>query len=117
MPLNVNMLSDIEVAKVAHLKAQMEVIERKHTIDEEYKLIDNKLKIIEKKIQLAKKDEKLYVRLYQTTKNLVRAGEKTSLDTAMMRHSLQVRKLDQKIYSLDKQIELLGLYIKVANAI
>jgi outer membrane protein TolC len=117
MPLNINMFSDIEAAKVAYLKAQTEVIERKHSIDEEYKLIRNKLKIISKKIQLAKKDEKLYARLYRTTRNLARAGEKTSLDTAMMRNSLQVRKLDQEIYYLDKQIELIGLYTKVANAI
>lgn len=116
MPLNINMFSDIEVSKVAHLKAQTEVIERKQTIDTEYKLIQSKLRIIEKKITLAHKDEKLYNRLYKTTKNLAKAGEKTSFDTAMMRNSLQVRKLDQKIYRLDKQIELLGLYTKVANA-
>ncbi|TET88530.1 MAG: hypothetical protein E3J96_03160 [Sulfurovum sp.] len=117
MPLNINTFSDIEASKVAHLKAQTEVIERKHTIDEEYKLVKNKLRIIEKKIMLARKDENLYNRLYITTRNLAKAGEKTSFDTAMMRNSLQVRKLDQKIYRLDKQIELIGLYTKVANAL
>jgi outer membrane protein TolC len=116
MPLNINILSDLEATKVAHLKAQTEYIERKNTIDLEYKLIHKKLKIIDKKIQLAKKDERLYNRLYRTTKNLEGAGEKTSLDSAMMHHSLQVRKLDQKIYSLDRQIELIGLYTKVVNA-
>ncbi len=116
MPLDINMFSDIEASKVAHLKAQTEVIERKHTIDEEYKLVKNKLRIIEKKIMLARKDEKLYNRLYRTTRNLAKAGEKTSFDTAMMRNSLQVRKLDQKIYRLDNQIELIGLYTKVTNA-
>jgi len=117
LPININMFSDIEAAKVARLKAETEVIERKHTIDEEYKLIKSKLRIIEKKITLARKDEKLYTRLYRTTRNLAHAGEKTSLDTAMMRNSLQVRKLDQKIYTLEKQIELIGLYTKVSNAI
>lgn len=116
MPIDINMFSDIEASKVAHLKAQTEVLERKHSIDEEYKLIRHKLQIIAKKIQLAKKDAKLYQRLYRTTKNLEHAGEKTSLDTAMMRNSLNVRKLDQKIYSLEEQIELIGLYTKVANA-
>ena len=117
MPLNINMFSDIETSKVAHLKAQTEVTEREHTIDEEYKLVNNKLRIIEKKIILARKDEKLYSRLYKTTKNLAKAGEKTSFDTEMMHNSLQVRKLDQKIYRLDRQIELIGLYTKVANAL
>jgi len=116
MPLNINMFSDIEASKVAHMKAQTEVIERRETIDTEYKLIRSKLRIINKKIKLAKKDEKLYNRLYRTTKNLEHAGEKTSFDTAMMRNSLQVRKLDQQIYRLDNQLELIVLYTKVANA-
>ena len=115
MPLNINMFSDIESAKVAHLKAQTEVIERQHSIDSEYKLIKSKLQIISKKIKLAIKDEKLYKRLYRNTKNLESAGEKTSFDTAMMKNSLNIRKLNQKIYKLDKQIELLSLYTKVSN--
>ena len=117
MPLNINMFSDIEASKVEHLKAQTEVIERKHTIDEEYKLVKQKLRIIDKKIVLARKDATLYKRLYRTTKNLALAGEKTSYDTALMHNSLEVRKIDQKIYVIDKQIELLSLYTKVENAI
>jgi hypothetical protein len=115
MPLNINMFSDIESAKVAHLKAQTEVIERQNSIDTEYKLIQSKLRIIAKKIKLAKEDEKLYHRLYKNTKNLESAGEKTSFDTSMMYNSLQIRKIDQNIYRLDRQIELIGLYTKVAN--
>jgi len=116
MPLNINMLADIESSKVAYLKSESEVIDRKHTIDEEYKLVQRKLEIIDKKIALAKKDEHLYNRLYRTTKNLAYAGEKTSLDTAMMLNSLKVRRLDQKIYDLEKQIELIELYVKVYNS-
>lgn len=117
MPIDLNMFSDIEASKVEHLKAQTEVIERKHAIDEEYKLARVKLKIIDKKIALAHKDEKLYQRLYRTTRNLAKAGEKTSYDTALMRNSLEVRRLDQQIYAIEKQIELLNLYTKVENAI
>jgi hypothetical protein len=51
------------------------------------------------------------------TRNLEKAGEKTSYDTAMMQNSLEIKKLDQKIYEVDKQIELLKLYIKVENAL
>jgi len=117
MPLNINMFSDIEASKVASLKAQTEVIERKHAIDEEYRLVQNKLQVIEKKIALAKKDEKLYRRLYKNTKNLAFAGEKTSYDTSMMHNSLMIKKIDREIFMIDKQIELLTLYAKVENAI
>jgi len=115
MPLSINMFSEIKLAKVEHLKAKTEVMERKKSIDKEYRLVQRKVAVILKKIKLAKKDEKLYNRLYKSTKNLEKAGEKTSLDTSMMHNSLQIRKLDQKIYYLDKQIELIGLYTKVTN--
>ena len=117
MPLDINMFSDVETSKVEHMKAQTEVIERQHIIDEEYKLVKRKLEIIDKKVMLASKDEALYKRLYQTTRDLARAGEKTSLDTEMMKNSLNARKLDQEIFEIDKQIELIRLYTKVENAI
>lgn len=117
MPLDFNMLSDIEASKVSHLKAQTALIESRKQRSEEYKLSRQNLHIIEQKIALAKRDEILYKRLYRQTKDLVQAGEKTTFDSKMMKHSLEVRKLDQQIYQLDKQIELLGLYVKVNSAI
>lgn len=117
MPIDINSLSEVEAAKVARMKAATEVIDRQNMIDEEYNLVNQNLRIIDKKIQLAKKDEKLYQNLYQLTRNLEKAGEKTSYDTAMMQNSLEIKKLDQKIYEVDKQIELLKLYIKVENAL
>ncbi|MDQ1326615.1 MAG: hypothetical protein QG564_1740 [Campylobacterota bacterium] len=111
MPIDINSLSEIEAAKVARMKAAAEVIDRQNTIDEEYNLVNQNLRIIDKKIQLAQKDEELYQNLYHLTRNLEKAGEKTSYDTAMMKNSLEIKKLDQKIYEVDKQIELLKLYI------
>ena len=34
-----------------------------------------------------------------------------------MKNSLQIRKLDQRIYSIDRQIQLLKLYIRVENVL
>jgi len=117
MPLNINMFSDVEASQVEHLKAQTEVIERKSTIEKEYDLVQRKLSVIDKKITLSKKDAKLYKRLYITTKNLEKVGEKTSFDTALMKNSLEVKQLDKQIYSIEKQIVLLELYTKVENEI
>ena len=115
MPIDINMFSDIEASKLAQLKAQTEVLDRVHSIDTSYKLARRKLKILDKKIALSIKDEHLYRRLYKSTKNLVKAGEKTSFDIEMMLHSLEIKKLDKKIYDIEKQIELLGLYTKVES--
>ncbi|MCF6243846.1 MAG: TolC family protein [Sulfurovum sp.] len=117
MPLNINMFSDVEASKVEHLKAETEVIDRKYTLGKEYKLIRSKLNLIDKKIILAKKGEKLYQRLYKSTYNLEKVGEKTSFDTSLMRNSLEIKKIDKQIYAIDKQILLLDLYTKVGDDI
>ncbi|WP_223899528.1 TolC family protein [Sulfurovum sp. TSL1] len=117
MPLDINSFSDIEASKVEKLKAATEAIDRKETVDEEYDWIHNSLSILDKKILLAQKDEKVYKSLYRLTKNLADAGEKTSFDAEIMHNSLQIRKIDQKIYQIDKQLQLLKLYVRVENAI
>ena len=117
MPLDINSFSDIEAAKVAKLRAATQVLDRKDTVKEEYQWIDNSLGILDKKIYLARKDEKIYKNLLRLTKDLAEAGEKTSLDADIMSNSLQVRKLDQLIYGIDKQLKLLKLYIRVENVL
>lgn len=117
MPLDINAFSDIELAKVEKLKAAVEVLDKKEQIKEEYNWIENSLGILDKKIALARKDETVYTNLYTLTKNLARAGEKTSFDADVMRNSLQIRRLDQQIFAIDKQIQLLKLYIRVENAL
>ena len=117
LPLDINSFTDIESSKVSKLRAAAQVLDRRETVNEEYDWIRNSLNILDRKIVLAKKDEKIYGNLYKVTKNLVQAGEKTSLDADVMGNSLQIRKIDQRIYSIDKQIQLLKLYIRVENVL
>jgi len=117
MPLDVNSFTDIESSKVAKLRAKTQVIDKKETVDEEYQWVANSLEILDRKISLARKDEKVYRSLYTLTKNLVQAGEKTPLDVDVMNNSLQIRKLDQKIYEIDKQLQLIRLYIRMENVL
>ena len=117
MPLDINSLTDIEASKVAKLRAAVQVLDRKDQVAEEYEWIHNSLSILDKKIVLAQKDEKVYNNLFRLTKNLAQAGEKTSLDADIMQNSLQIRKIDQKIYKIDKQVQLLKLYIRVENVL
>jgi len=113
MPININSFKDIESAKVAYMEAQTRLIEKRKEIDNEYKLALKNLEILNKKIALAKKDQGLYSRLYRLTKNLQKAGEKTKWDTQLMYNSLSIKKYDQKIYAIDRELQLLSLYAKV----
>ena len=115
MPIDINAFDDIEASKVAKLQAEVEVIDREETVDQEYDWIVNNLDILDRKIDLARKDVILYQNLYKITSNLAKAGEKTTLDADVMQNTLQIRKLDQQIYAIDKQIELLKLYARMAE--
>lgn len=117
MPLDINTFDDIEASKVAKLQAAVEAIEREKSVNEEYDWIFNNLSILDKKITLAKKDVKVYHNLYKLTKDLADAGEKTKYDAQVMQNTLQIRKLDGQIYRMDKQIELLKLYSRMANVL
>lgn len=117
MPLDVNIFNDLESAKVAKLQQSVKVLDTKAQIKEEHKWIGNSLKILDKKILLAKKDADIYQNLLTLTQNLVEAGEKTVLDTDIMKNSIKIRKLDQKIYKIDKQVQLLKLYIRVEDVL
>lgn len=117
MPIDLNSFSDIEASKVEKMRAATQVLDRKVTINEEYQWIRSSLNILDKKIVLAKKDEKIYRNLLHVTKNLAKAGEKTSLDAEIMHNSLQIRKIDQKIYKIDKQVQLLKLYVRIENVL
>jgi len=117
MPLNINTFKAIEASKVAKLQQAVQVIDTRAQIKAEYQWITNSLKILDKKILLAEKDARIYKSLLKVTQNLVEAGEKTSLDTDIMKNSIQIRKLDQKIYKIDKQVQLLKLYIRVEDVL
>ena len=117
MPIDINAFTDIEASKVERLSAAVQVLDRKDTVAEEYNWIHNSLSILDKKIALARKDEQIYKNLFTLTKNLAEAGEKTSMDADIMNNSLQIRKLDQKIYSIDKQVQLLKLYVRVEDVL
>ncbi len=115
MPLSINALTDVEAGQVAYMEAATRVIDQEKRVDLEYQTILNNLRIINKKIALDHKDEKLYKRLYQVTKNLEEVGEKTSYETALMHNSLEIKKLDQLIHKIDNQLQLLTLYMKVSG--
>ena len=117
MPININTIDDIESSKVAFLEASSKELDVKNSVDLEYDLIVKTLRILDKKIELDKKDERLYQRLYTITKNLADVGEKTKFDVDIMKNSLKIKKLDQKIHQIDKQVQLLNMYIKVSGEI
>ncbi len=113
MPLNINAPQDIEASRVAFLQQSVQLQDDRRRVRSEYRLVLDTIAIIDKKIALARSDEKLYRSLLRSTREQYKAGEKTIQDVETMNNSMEMAKLDAKIYEIEKQIQLLKLYAKI----
>ena len=114
MPLfDINSFKNIELAKLNYLKSSLQLLDKKREEKNLFRAIFKKLGHIDKKISLTYEDLKLYSSLLNQTKELFKAGEKTKYDVMTMQNSLNSRRLDLKIFDMDRQILLLELYKKM----
>jgi len=116
LSLNIGSLDDIQTSKIAYLNAKVTLEEKKKSLSNRFKLAQKRLEIIDQKIALSKDDAKHYQSMLATAQDLEKIGDKTLLDTQIVANSVKIRELDQEIYKIDAQLELLGLYVNVADA-
>ncbi|CAA6824284.1 MAG: Unknown protein [uncultured Sulfurovum sp.] len=117
LPLSVNSFDDVQNSKIAYLNAQTTLNEKKKIVANNFKLSQKRLEIIDKKIALSMDDERHYQSMLVTAEDLEKLGDQTGLDTEIVANSVGIRALDQEIYKIDAQLELLGLYVNVADAL
>jgi len=115
MPLDFNTFRDIESAKVEYLKSLVLVDDKKRELTALYEEVTQNLKNFDKKINLSIENQDLYIKLLDETSQLYKAGYKTQYDVQNLSNSVEIEKVDQKIFELDKQLELLNLYEKLMN--
>ncbi len=116
MPININAPQDIEANRVDFLRQAVQLQDDRRRVESEYRLVMDTLAIIDKKIALARSDEELYRGLLRSTKEQASAGQKTASDVEIMRNSMQIARLDARIYEIERQIQLLKLYAKMGSA-
>lgn len=117
LPLSINSFRDIQNSQIEYLNAQVELNEKRKIIANRYKLIKKRLEIIDEKIALSEDDAIHYQSMLNITQEMQSVGDKTSFDTDIVSNSLKIRELDQQIYRVDAQIELLELYINISNSL
>ena len=115
MPININTFRDVESAKVDYLKSSVVKLDRERELSFLYEQVLNNIKNFDKKIALSEENKKLYKKLLSDTKKLYASGYKTQYDVDTLSNSLEIQKLDTKIYEIDKQLELLNLYEMYIN--
>ncbi len=117
LPISINSVDDVQNSKIEYLNAQITLNEKRKEIANKFKLAQKRLEIIDRKIALSKDDAKHYESMLTTAKDLEKVGDRTHYDTQIVENSVKIRELDQEIYKIDAQLELLGLYINVADAL
>lgn len=117
MPININMMDDIESSRVEYLESKILEIDKKIELKAIFEQVMHNIDSSEKKIALSKENTQLYNDLAEDTKSLYKAGYKTKYDVDMLQNSLDIYKIDIDIYEIDKQLELLTLYEMYTNEI
>jgi len=115
MPLDYNTFRDIESSRVEYLKSLVVVDDKKRELTALYEQVSQNLENFQKKKLLSVENEELYAKLLDETQQLYKAGYKTLYDVQNLANSVEIEKVDQKIFELDKQLELLNLYEKLMN--
>jgi len=115
LALDVNSLNDYEVSRIAYLKSKIQITDKKRELKALFEQVTQNLENFDKKIALSKENQKLYNELFLETTQLYKAGYKTAYDVDTLDNSQQIEVVNQKIYEIDKQLELLSLYEKLSR--
>jgi outer membrane protein TolC len=113
--LDINTFKDIESAKVDYLKSQVLQKDKQRELAALFEQVIHNIDNYEKKVQLSAQNADIYSKLLKDTKDLYAAGYKTEYDVQTLENSLEIQKIDSKIYAIDKQLELLNLYEMYVN--
>ncbi|MEA3521526.1 MAG: TolC family protein [Campylobacterota bacterium] len=117
MPLDINTFRDIESARADYLKSKVQLDDSKRSLQTLFEKVAHNLDNIDKKIALANENQELYEALVHDTDILHKSGYKTAYDLKNMQNSLEIEKINIKMYYYDKQLELLELYEKVTSEV
>jgi len=115
IPLDFNTLRDVESSRVEYLKSLVVIDDKKRELVSLYEQVTQNLNNYNKKIALTEENKALYSKLLDETTQLYKAGYKTQYDVRTLSNSVRIEEVEQRIFELDKQLELLNLYEKLMN--
>jgi outer membrane protein TolC len=115
VPIDINTFRDIESVKIDYLKAQVVQKDKERELTALFSQVLHNIKNFDNKIALSNESMNIYKKLLDDTEELFLAGYKTQYDVDTLKNSLEMQKIDSKVYEIDKQLELLTLYEMYVN--
>ena len=113
--LDINTFRDIESTRIDYLKSQVLAIDKERELNSLFEQVMHNIENFDKKIALSQENVTLYAKLLKDTTALYKAGYKTEYDVENLSNSLDIQRIDVKIFDIDKQLELLSLYEMYVN--
>jgi outer membrane protein TolC len=113
VPFDLRTYNDVQSKRIEYLKSKLNL---ENSLDDEKTFFKSKLQkiaMLEERLQITKDDLEVYDSILKTINEEKIAQIKTQSDLDTLQNSQKIKSLDLKIYEIDKQLELLEMYVKL----
>jgi outer membrane protein TolC len=113
VPFDSRTFNDVQSKRIDYLKSKLDL---ENSLDDEKTFFKSKLQkiaMIEERLQITRDDLEVYNSILKIINEEKEAQLKTQSDLDTLQNSQKIKSLDLKIYEIDKQLELLEMYVKL----
>jgi outer membrane protein TolC len=113
VPFDSRTFNDVQSKRIDYLKSKLNL---ENSLDDEKTFFKSKLQkiaMIEERLQITRDDLEVYNSILKIINEEKEAQLKTQSDLDTLQNSQKIKSLDLKIYEIDKQLELLEMYVKL----
>lgn len=113
VPFDSRTFNDVQSKRIDYLKSKLNL---ENSLDDEktfFKTKLQKISMIEERLQITKDDLEVYNSILKIINEEKEAQIKTQSDLDTLQNSQKIKSLDLKVYEIDKQLELLEMYVKL----
>lgn len=113
VPFDSRTFNDVQSKRIDYLKSKLNLENRISDEKTFFKSKLQKLSMLDERLQITKDDLEVYDSILKTINEEKIAQIKTQSDLDTLQNSQKIKSLDLKIYEIDKQLELLEMYVKL----
>jgi outer membrane protein TolC len=113
IPFDSRTFNDIQSKKIDYLKSKLNLENSREDEKTFFKSKFEKISMIDERLQITKDDLEVYDSILKIISEEKEAQIKTQSDLDTLQNSQKIKSLDLKIYEIDRQLELLDMYVKL----
>lgn len=114
VPFDSRTFNDVQSKRIDYLKSKLNLENKISDEKTFFKSKLQKLSMLDERLQITRDDLEVYNSILKTINEEKIAQIKTQSDLDTLQNSQKIKSLDLKIYEIDKQLELLEMYVKLS---